>query len=192
VTYDPTTYWRKRGVSYEAALAPGLQNAQETILLPFLAGLEFASVLDVGCGYGRLGVLLRERRPEVIYAGVDVSPDQLASAQRHLPGAELFEASFADFQVGDRRWDLVLSVQFLMHVTPEQVESAVRKLIRLSSRHVVVAEWALPRDGKISGHNFLHDYEALLGDAGFGRTRPVEIIELGGRQRLFHIEKGRR
>ncbi|MDY6876915.1 MAG: methyltransferase domain-containing protein [Chloroflexota bacterium] len=57
-----------------------------------------ARVLDVGCGNGRLPLLLDRERPGVIYLGVDVVPElvELASVQ-----ANQLTAIAAEFRVAD-------------------------------------------------------------------------------------------
>jgi SAM-dependent methyltransferase len=67
------------------------------IILPHIP--ERARVLDVGCGNGRLGVLLARERPGVAYVGVDASPELLAAARREAaalaPGAVIVPADVA-------------------------------------------------------------------------------------------------
>jgi len=191
MTYDPLVYWRARGEEYEASFNAPAYVEQERTLAAFLAGLDFASVLDVGCGFGRVGRLVAPMGAYP-YSGIDLSPTLLESARGLVPDGQFVETSLADFDDFGRRWDLVVAVEFLMHVPPEQIVGTVRKLTRLSSRHVVTLDWAVPVNRRISAHNFLHDYPALLGDAGFGRTRHVEVIDIGPLQRLYHIEKAAR
>jgi SAM-dependent methyltransferase len=190
VAYDPVHYWRTRGETYEAKFNAPAYVAQEAALRGVLASLDFASVLEVGCGFGRIGALVLDVRPAE-YTGLDLSPVMLASAARRIDGT-FVESTLTDFDPG-RKWDLVIAVEFLMHVPPSDVEAAVRKLIRLSARHVVTLDWTVPLTKRtpVGAHNFRHDYVALLGDAGFGRTRHVETVPVG-LQSLHHIEKGRR
>jgi trans-aconitate 2-methyltransferase len=65
-----------------------------------------ATVVDLGCGPGNLTALLAARWPGAEVAGVDSSPEMVATAQATVPGI--------DFQVGDlRAWrgsaDVVVS-----------------------------------------------------------------------------------
>jgi len=59
--------------------------ASDPVLLPILPHIpESARVLDVGCGNGRLALLLARERPGVRYVGVDIVPKLLAEAQRQV------------------------------------------------------------------------------------------------------------
>lgn len=159
MTYDPIVYWIGRGPTYERRLAPGLQDAQERVLAPILARLDYASVLDAGCGYGRLGALLRD---DASYTGIDVSPHLLAAAAKRIPGGEFIETTMLDFRTR-RRWDLVACLQVLMHVPRADIEATVARLLSLSRRWVVTCDWTPTRAGDRFG-NFAHDYPALFGE----------------------------
>jgi hypothetical protein len=49
-----------------------------------------------------------------------------------------------------------------MHVLPSDIERVIRKLVDMSSRHVIDIDWyeeKLPRD--VAPHNFVHQYEKI-------------------------------
>lgn len=179
MSYDPVTYWRQRGPTYERNLRPGLQDEQETVLLPLLAALDFRTVLDVGCGYGRLAEKLAEIRPDMVYTGVDVSPDLLAAARARHPQGEYIESSIADFSPR-RKWDLVLCVQVLMHIPPTDVGAVTEKLLRAARKYVVTCDWTKPQARRIGSSSFLHDYRALLAP---------DLVVPVGLQSVFVVEK---
>ncbi len=64
-----------------------------------------ASVLDAGCGTGRIAVHLAELGYDV--AGVDVDETMLAVARRDAPGLDWHQADLSTFDLG-RTFDLVL------------------------------------------------------------------------------------
>jgi SAM-dependent methyltransferase len=175
MTYVPVDYWRERGKRYEREFVRSPKFvAQEEALTALLGRLKFSSVLEVGCGFGRIGALVTALRPGVIYTGIDISPDMLDSAREKMPDATLFEGTLSDFDreadaVSDRdvgsQFDLVLAVESLMHVLPSEIEVTVETMRLLSRRHIVTLDWTYPLAPaiKIAEHNFLHDYRALFG-----------------------------
>jgi cyclopropane fatty-acyl-phospholipid synthase-like methyltransferase len=173
VTYDPASYWRERGETYAAKFDAPAYEEQERALAAVLAELDYATVLEVGCGFGRIARLLHGQ-----YTGIDLSPTMLASNPADLRTAALIETSLEDYRP-DGRFDLVIAVEVLMHVPPADLPKAIRKLDRLSSRYIVTVDWTtpLPRK-KTAAHNFLHDYSALE-QGPFGRTRGVTRIPVG-------------
>ncbi|MBL7065397.1 MAG: methyltransferase domain-containing protein [Anaerolineae bacterium] len=63
-------------------------------ILPYIP--QRASVLDVGCGNGRLALLLDRERPGVTYLGVDAAPELVALARAQ---AEQLTTIAAEFRV---------------------------------------------------------------------------------------------
>ena len=188
MTYDPITYWRERGETYRSKFRAERYAEQEAALEELLRPLEFQSVLEVGCGFGRIGAILHRLRPAIAYTGIDLSPAMLETAREELPGAELLETSLEAFKPKNQ-WDLVIAVEVLMHVPPEGVVKAVRKLDRLAAAHIVTLDWTTPLPRKRTAeHNFLHDYPVLLGKGPFGRAREVEIVPVGV-QAIHHVAK---
>lgn len=161
--FNPLAYWRQRGERYEANFVEDERyRAQETALLGVLAGLEFTSVLDVGCGFGRIAEVVLERWPSVLYTGIDLSAAQVAAARRRVPQAHFVRSTLRDF-APRRRWDVVLAVEFLMHVPPWQLPAAIAKLQALSRRHIITLDWDQP--GQAEAHNWRHDYLRWFGPA---------------------------
>jgi SAM-dependent methyltransferase len=95
-----------------------------------------AALLDVGCGYGHLLARFRDRYE--LY-GLDLSPHAVGLARRQLPRAQLV---LADLQRGipfRRRFDAVLAINVIEHLTdPRSGVAAIRD--------------ALPSDGIIVIH----------------------------------------
>jgi trans-aconitate methyltransferase len=188
-TLDPHVYWTAAG--FDPAHPEHERHfvrtqtfaAQEEALMAVLERLEFRSVLEVGCGWGRITKIVRKRWPAIPYTAIDISPERLASASRKAPDVEFVESSIADYRPG-RQWDLVLAVETLMHVPPDEIAAAVDRLHRLARRHIVSLDWTADLGSKpIAAHNWRHDYAELYGSV-LVRTEPVGLqsIHVVGRQ----------
>jgi len=70
----------------------------------FIAALAPSSVLDAGCGMGRVGIELARRSIDV--AGVDLDADLLERARRRAPCLEWIECDLADVAIS-RVFDVV-------------------------------------------------------------------------------------
>ena len=90
----------------------------------FVAALHPASVLDAGCGTGRVGVELGRRGLDV--CGVDRDPAMLAVARERSPEVGWFEADLAapDLDLG-RRFDVVVAAGNVMIFVDAGTEGAV-------------------------------------------------------------------
>jgi trans-aconitate 2-methyltransferase len=123
--------------AYDAVAALQRHVAEEALGALVLRGDE--TVLDVGCGDGRVTAELAARLPAGHVLGVDPSTHMIAWAQSHVARAN------CDFVVGDARalhwdgaFDLVVSFNAL-HWVPEQdvVLRGVRRALRPSGCAVV-------------------------------------------------------
>ena len=87
-----------------------------------MAALGPASVLDAGCGTGRVALELARRGIEVV--GVDVDASMLATARRLGPALAWVEADLAALDLG-RRFDIVVMAGNVLLFTRRGTEAAV-------------------------------------------------------------------
>jgi SAM-dependent methyltransferase len=80
------------------------------------------SVLDAGCGTGRVGRELARRGVEVV--GVDLDPDMLATARRRSPELRWVQADLASFDLG-RAFDVAVAAGNVMILLTPGTETAV-------------------------------------------------------------------
>lgn len=71
----------------------------------FVRALEPRSVLDAGCGTGRVAIELARHGVEVV--GVDVDPSMIAEARRRVPDQSWLEADLVELSLG-REFDVVV------------------------------------------------------------------------------------
>ncbi|HEX5853145.1 MAG TPA: methyltransferase domain-containing protein [Solirubrobacteraceae bacterium] len=96
------------GATYDRISAPLERIGREVLERLDLAGDE--TVLDAGCGSGRVTEALLERVPRGHVIGVDGSPEMLAAARRRLgERVELLEQDLEALDLGGRRVDAILS-----------------------------------------------------------------------------------
>jgi trans-aconitate methyltransferase len=179
MTYVPADYWGQRGRTYEAeAIERGWVNVENEPLFRLLDTLEFSSVLEVGCGFGRVGYAIKRHYPHVTYTGIDVSPDLIEAARKRLPDSELIVADLEAWYAGDRKWDLVISVSVLGHIRPKYIEWVVSQLRRAARNDVVAIDW--DEVGASPSFQYGHDYGHIYGDA-------LRSLTPYGRQSMFHV-----
>jgi len=183
--YDSADWWGGEiGRNYESLCDRERYEEQEEVLSNSLSQLEWGTVLDVGCGFGRLIPVLERINPDTVYTGLDVSESQLAAAKRHYPDHEYIHSPILTFEPGDRKWDLVVSTEVLMHQTDNQIEKVVASLLRWSGHWVLSCDWT-PLDGNPGNEwNRPHDYAALYG-GGLVRSFPVGKIFPWSDQSVF-------
>jgi trans-aconitate 2-methyltransferase len=102
----PSLY--RDGATYDRISAPLERIGREVLDRLILNGHE--TVLDAGCGSGRVTQALAQRVPEGHVIGVDGSVEMIAAARARLgPEVELMVADLERLDLGERRVDAVLS-----------------------------------------------------------------------------------
>jgi 2-polyprenyl-3-methyl-5-hydroxy-6-metoxy-1,4-benzoquinol methylase len=113
---DPVSYWRQRAfqggnvsVMWANSTYNELADRDQWEAIARHLPTARASVLDVGCGTGRLSARLAARFAE--YVGVDFDT-MIAEARRRNPAlaACFVESSVHDYDFGKNRFDLILSM----------------------------------------------------------------------------------
>lgn len=119
-----------------------------------------ASVLDAGCGTGRVAVELARRGVEVV--GVDLDPSMLAQAREKSPDVEWVEADLQSLDL-DRTFDVVLAAgNVMIFLTPgTEAEVTARLADHVAPGGVLVCGFSLAGD-----HLSLADHHAHCAAAG--------------------------
>ncbi len=125
----------------------------------FIASLGVHSVLDAGCGTGRVAMELARRGIDCV--GVDLDERMLAVARRAAPQLRWIEADLAGLDLDRRFAAVVLAGNVLLFVTPG-TEAAVleRMTAHLEPSGLLVAGFSL--DGRLA----LDHYDRLAAAAG--------------------------
>jgi SAM-dependent methyltransferase len=146
------------------------------IVTTLVSGLDYATVLDVGCGQGTLLSALMPLKPQAGYFGADFSPKGLEMARRRMPAVEFFQL---DLEKGalDRRFDLVVCTDVVEHIADD--DSAFRNLAAMTGGHLLVSTMqGRMRDFEKSvGHYRNYKYgevQAKLEAAGLETVRVVQ------------------
>jgi SAM-dependent methyltransferase len=130
----------------------------------FVAALAPASVLDAGCGTGRVAIELAARGVEVV--GVDLDPGMLDQARAKAPDLEWVLADLAAVDLG-RQFDVVVAAgNVMIFVAPGAQAAVVANLARhVSPGGALVAGFQL----RAGGYD-VAAYDADTAAAGLSRV----------------------
>jgi SAM-dependent methyltransferase len=169
---DPRKYWTLRGGNdyfreQEGQWARGLRAEW---IADRLARYQPLSVLEVGCGYGKL---LREirHRLSVPLVGIDFSSTQLLEARRFLeqqPDVKLILSRAEELPFPDRSFDLVVTSAVILHNPPAIAERIRGEIIRVARRFAAHNE-----ETGLSYNRYGYD------TAGWYRARGMALAESG-------------
>ena len=157
-----------RGDDYDArwrSLAQTGQNihGEADLIESLLRESGGDTVLDAGCGTGRVAIELARRGFSPV--GVDADPGMLASARDKAPNLEWLEADLTNLGTRlDSRFDLVaLAGNVMIYLTPGTEAEVLSELSgMLVPRGLLVAGFQI-RAGRLS----LSEYDAHAAAAGF-------------------------
>ena len=195
--YEPEKYWKARGkVYYNEKIStydrPEWRN-YESKFLNYIKKLEFETVLEFGCGYGRITNLMLENFPQIKeYKAIDLSPDQIHNAKKIVKSEKVdFEVTTIQKFKPKKKYDLVIGFDVLMHVPPNDINSIIEKLVNLTQKHIVNQDWDDKEKPKINlaKHCFLHNYEKIYQEnASIKNVNRFTTIEKPQHGSIFHAE----
>ncbi|PWU78942.1 MAG: hypothetical protein DLM72_19860 [Candidatus Nitrosopolaris wilkensis] len=174
MSYIPHEYWVSHGKTYKKEFRYNKNfELQEKILIDYLkwnvSSSSFSTVLELGCGFGRITKLLLSNFPNIMeYLAIDLSPDQIENAKEWSKPAKgqvqnltFLVSDIQSFQI-QKKYDLVLASEVLMHILPSEIEEVMRKVVSMSNQHIVNIDWYEQQPpSKAAPHNFIHQYEIL-------------------------------
>ena len=178
VTEEQANPWLSSGVrgdDYEAAFAARAAAGQDVHgEADFVCRLGVGSVLDAGCGTGRVARELARRGLDVV--GVDLDPSMLETARRVAPQLDWREGDLATVDLGRQFEAAILAGNVMIFLTPGTERAVVANLARhLVAGGLLVAGFQLDSRptpaGTRAGGLALADYDA------FARSAGLELVE---------------
>lgn len=170
---DPRRYWTLRGGHDYFREQEGQTNRSHRArwIAERIASYRPTSILEIGCGYGKVIGYLLELIPDVPITGIDFSPTQLERARQYLndaSGVSLILGSGEHLPFADQTFDLVLTSAVILHNPPAAAERIRREVVRISRRLAAHNE-----ETNISYNRYGYD------TAAWYRSQQIELAESG-------------
>ena len=126
------------------------------------------SLLDVGCGSGRLFQLWNGLGIKDV-EGIEYSKLIFDSVKQNEFNVKVHNMSIIDQSV-PRKFDMVFNTQVLLHIPPQHIEKTFANMIKMSNKYLAMIVWyevkRINKDKASSykkyGNSFSHDYPALF------------------------------
>jgi len=126
-------------------------------VLAGVCDLSGLSVLEVGCGFGDLGVHVQARFPNVRYTGIDLSPRMIEEARRCHPGLE-FSCCDLMAMPDVAQFDVVLA-QGIFYLLSEdadaRTQAMIGKMFTLAKKAVAFSAISTWTTRKTPGEHYL-------------------------------------
>lgn len=140
---------------------------------------KISTIGELGSNIGRNIEVLRMLLPWAKFSAYDINLDALTLLRNKFPDVSTFSGSILDLNT-DMKMDLVFTSQVLIHVSPENLESAMHKLFSMANRYILIAEYfnrtptSIPYRGETDvlfksdfGGKFMDLFDAKCLDYGF-------------------------
>lgn len=105
--------------------------------------IEFSSILEYGCGYGRILNLVENEFPGKKIEGCDISPHQLKKAEEILgvnSRCNLFIVDGKKVPREDSSFDVVYICNVLQHQTHYIIDDVRSEVFRLAKKYILLME----------------------------------------------------
>ena len=137
--------WTVQGVSDADGPTANVRNYIErrtirSLLARAAGGKKFKRACEVGCGYGRLVMTLKEFADEAV--GFEREPQLVAIAKTLLPDLTFVNVASLDKLPDDGPFDLAMTVTVLQHLTDDHARRVCAEIKRLvaSGGHALIIE----------------------------------------------------
>jgi SAM-dependent methyltransferase len=168
-------YYRETAGTYDAMRECEAEHGTAlALIVPYLARLGSASVLDTGCGTGRAMRAIASALPGVRVHGNDPSPELLrvATEQHGIPASALDCAGSDPLPYADGSFDAVIATGIMHHVPDPG--AVVAEMLRVARQAIFIS------DCNIYGSGRLPVRLAKLALARVGLLRPLNRMRRGG------------
>lgn len=111
-----------------------------SMMVDYIHSLNPEKVLEVGCGYGRVLVMLNK---DIELIGIDFSPEMLEKGKEYCkdyPNITLLEMDAKDIRFPDNSFDVVYTDGALQHIPEKEIEKAISEIKRVSKGVVLIKE----------------------------------------------------
>lgn len=109
-----------------------LNLTQQQQIFDLLPDLRDATVLDIGCGIGRLSGPLSERAASVF--GIDICDTMLLKAKEgfNKPNLQFVKSSAESLPFNDQMFDVIIAIFVLQHILDDvRFTSALHEMVRV-------------------------------------------------------------
>ncbi|MFA5023399.1 MAG: methyltransferase domain-containing protein [Patescibacteria group bacterium] len=105
-----------------------------------LKNYDFDSVMEIGFLSGRNLKYIKDVFPIVSISGIEVNHLAVEFARNKLPECDLVELDLHNLPQLNKKADLVFTSGVLIHITPNELENAVRKIADKANKYVMHME----------------------------------------------------
>ena len=146
-----------------------------------------SSVLDVGCGNGRL--LEAFQTKQINYLGLDASKQLIALAKKNYPGRDFIVKDILDLKSLDKKFDLVISVAVLHHLPSFKLRlEALNEMLAVTAPQgmLIFSVWRMWNNKKYKPLLYKNIWQKITGQTKLEIGDLLFPWKKGDSQRYYH------
>lgn len=97
-------------------------------------------ILEVGCNIGLQLTNLQEMGFKNLY-GIELQPHAVELAKQRTKGMNIIQATAYDIPFKDNYFDMVFTSRVLIHLNPDEINKAIREIVRCSNSYIYGNEY---------------------------------------------------
>lgn len=163
-TYEPEKYWHNRGQTH---ICENFLESPNDELIQHLKTIKFDSVLEFGCGWGRVTKTILDNFKPHIYTAFDFSHHQVYNAKLECKNYNVnFQSSSIERFESDIKFDLVIGVTVLLHVLPKDIKNTIKYLLKFSKKYFIHVDPQYQEQYKThrTSTEFRHNYQQIYNE----------------------------
>ena len=187
--YIPTNFWEDYGKVYRNYFKNSKDDKLDSSvilnlrdLIARINALQVKSVLEVGCGFGRILPSIVEALNLDAY-GIELSSTMIEDSKKYLVGYEykdrihIQQAPAQKIPFGDKSFDLIYTHVCLTHIPPKDIPTVVDEITRVASKYVIHIERFWYPYEHSHPHHWSHLLAPLYIERGWEMLENTEIHE---------------
>jgi len=185
--YESEKYWEKRGKKYIQESENEDHRIQEQYLVDYLKKIKFDSMLEAGCGFGRITKIMSDNFNINKHSAFDLSINQINNAKSLCEQKVHFKVSTINKYSDSMKYDIVLCVDVLLHIKPNNIQEIIEKLMSHSKKYFIHIDPHILNNSEpgvnSKTHAFRHNYEKIYSSMGL----KFEKIPITKEQSMFKV-----
>ena len=166
--HNPKKYWNKQGGAKYITQFHSSEPRYEEIFIEHIKNFKPNSLIDIGCGYGRYSMALKEEFPNLHTVGVDISASQIEFARNYckkFPDIELYKVDGKHLPFDDGSFDMAITYGCLSAIKVSHIRNIFNEIQRVTKNFGVFLEYfPSKKDNRFTDHHYWykHDYIRLF------------------------------
>jgi pseudaminic acid biosynthesis-associated methylase len=164
----------------------------------FLGGLDRSTrILEVGSNVGNQLLLLQQMQFDKLY-GIEPQSYAVELSKSRSKGINIIDGTIFDIPFKDGYFDLVFTSGLLVHISPSDIESAMREIHRSTRRYIWGFEYYADDYAQVMyrGHanllwkaDFAKQYLQLFADLELVREKRLKYVDSDNIDSMFLLRK---